>query len=57
MMNQVPYRVLLPEWIWEKARNNEEIKEFVLEYMKRYPHLRVRKVSGKYAICEPKQTV
>jgi len=54
MMKQVPYRVLLPGWIREKARNQEEFKRFVLEYMQRYPEYRVKKVVGDFAICERK---
>ena len=53
-MMQVPYRVLLPQWIWEEARNTEEFKRLVLEYMKRYPEYKVLRVKGMYAICERK---
>lgn len=55
MMKQVPYRVLLPGWIREKARDKEEFKRLVLEYMKRYPDYRVKKVVGEFAICEHKE--
>jgi len=54
MMKQVPYRVLLPKWIREEARDKEEFKRLVLEYMKRYPEYRVKKVVGDFAICERK---
>jgi len=54
MMKQVPYRVLLPGWIREKARDKEEFKRLVLEYMKRYQDYRVKKVVGDFAICERK---
>lgn len=55
MMKQVPYRVLLPGWIREKARDKEEFKRQVLEYMKRYPDYLVKKVVGDFAICEHKE--
>lgn len=55
MMQQVPYRVLLPDWIREEAQNKEDFKRLVLEYMKpRYPEYRVVAVKGKYAICTRK---
>lgn len=49
-----PYRVLLPKWIREEARNQAEFKRLVLEYMQRYPEYRVKKVVGDFAICERK---
>lgn len=55
MFDEVPYRVLLPDWIREKARDKEEFKKLVLEYMKRYPDYRVKKVVGNFAICEKKE--
>ena len=48
------YKVLLPSRIWEEARDKEEFKRLVLEYMKRYPDYRVKKVIGDFAICERK---
>ena len=52
-MNNVPHRVLLPAWIFQQARgNNDEIKRLVLDYMTRYPNYRVLKVSGSFAVCE-----
>lgn len=54
MMQQVPYRVLLPDWIWEEAQDEKHFKQLVLQYMQRYPHYVVRKVQGKFAVCERK---
>ncbi|MEB2281076.1 hypothetical protein LAV73_13875 [Lysinibacillus xylanilyticus] len=31
-MNNVPNKVLLPSWIFEQARDNDEIGRLVLEY-------------------------
>lgn len=45
------YNVLLPDWIWEKAQNMEDVKRNVLAYMKRYPHYKVVKVSNQCAVC------
>lgn len=53
-MEQVPYKVLLPAWIWEKATDTDQLKELVLQYMRRYPEYYVRKVKGRFAICERK---
>lgn len=52
-MNNVPSKVLLPAWIFQQARgNNDEIKRLVLDYMQRYPNYRIIKVSGSFAECE-----
>lgn len=56
MMNSVPTRVLLPAWIFEQAKgDNNEIKRLVQQYMTRYPNYRVVKVSGSFAVCEREQ--
>jgi len=53
MINNVPHRVLLPHWIFEQAKNDEnEIRRLVLQYMTRYPNYRVLKISGSFAVCE-----
>lgn len=44
--------ILLPAWIWEQAKNQEELKKLVLEYMKRYPGYTILKVKGNFAVCE-----
>jgi len=54
MMNQVPYRVLLPSRIWEEAHDKKEFLQLVLDYMKRYPDYKVIKIENRFAICERK---
>ena len=44
--------VLLPAWIWEKAQDKNELKAFILEYMKKYPNYTVKAVKNQMAICE-----
>ncbi|QPA60659.1 hypothetical protein [Lysinibacillus sphaericus] len=51
-MNDVPTKVLLPAWIFEQAKDNDEIRLLVLDYMTRYPNYRIIKVSGSFAVCE-----
>lgn len=51
-MNNVPSKVLLPAWIFEQAKDNDEIRRLVLDYMARYPNYRIVKVSGSFAVCE-----
>ncbi|MGE7840088.1 hypothetical protein ACQKNX_04785 [Lysinibacillus sp. NPDC093712] len=54
-MNNVPSKVLLPAWIFQQAKDNDEIRRLVLQYMRRYPNYRVMKVSGSFAVCEREQ--
>lgn len=49
---EVPTRVLLPGWIWEKARDKDELKALVLKYMERYPNYSVKAIKDHMAICE-----
>ncbi|WP_313469869.1 hypothetical protein [Lysinibacillus sp.] len=51
-MNNVPTKVLLPAWIFGQAKDNDEIRRLVLDYMRRYPNYRIVKVSGSFAVCE-----
>ncbi len=51
-MNNVPSKVLLPTWIFQQAKDNDELRRLVLDYMTRYPNYRVIKVSGSFAHCE-----
>lgn len=52
MLNdQAPYKVLLPSWIWEEAKDKEHFKQLVREYMRRYPDLTVKRVADGFAIC------
>lgn len=44
--------VRLPNHLWEIAQNEQELKQLVLEYMRRYPGYAVKKVKGRFAICE-----
>lgn len=54
-MNDVPSKVLLPAWIFQQAKDNDEIRRLVLQYMRRYPNYRVMKISGNFAVCEREQ--
>lgn len=45
----VPYRVLLPNWVFS---NNRVIESHLKQYMQRYPHYSVIRVEGMYAICK-----
>jgi hypothetical protein len=49
---KVPYRVLLPERIWEQARDKDHFKQLLAAYMKNYPHYIVKAVDGRMAVCE-----
>jgi len=44
--------VRLPEWIWEQAQDKEELKQLIVNYMKRYPNYTILKVKGKFAVCQ-----
>jgi hypothetical protein len=51
--NEFKTNVLLPVWIWEKARDKDELKTLILEYMSpRYPNYVVKSVRDHMAICE-----
>lgn len=53
MLNNVPHRVLLPLWIFEQSKGDEnEIRRLVIQYMTRYPNYRLIKISGSFAVCE-----
>jgi hypothetical protein len=45
-------RVILPKWLWDNAKDNNEFKTYLAYYMQRYPGYRVVKVGKYYAICE-----
>ncbi|PGO25844.1 hypothetical protein CN984_18475 [Bacillus cereus] len=47
-------KVVLPTWVWKGARNEEEVKAQVIEYITpdRYPGYRVIKSHGDRAVCE-----
>lgn len=50
--NQVSTRVLLPKRLWEQARDQEHLKQLILEYMVRYPDYQIKSVKNGFAICE-----
>jgi phenolic acid decarboxylase len=57
LVNNVPYRVLLPAWLLEskdKLTNDEFIKlvQEYLEKYERYPHYQLITVDKHFAICE-----
>jgi hypothetical protein len=52
--DQVSYKILLPKWIWEEAKDKEHFKQLVLQYMRRYPEYTVKSVKDGFAICERK---
>lgn len=54
-MYNVPHKVLLPAWIFEQAKDTNELRSLVLEYMKRYPDYQIIKISGSFAVCEREQ--
>lgn len=56
LLREVPTKVLLPEWIFKKAKNDKELKGLVLQYMQRYPRLKVVKINREkhIAICVKK---
>lgn len=53
-MNQVPYKVILPPKIVEKANGDvEKFKKLVRDYInKGYPHYRILRVKDKFIECE-----
>ncbi|WP_200411395.1 hypothetical protein [Virgibacillus salexigens] len=48
----VPYKVLLPKWVYEQPISEDEFYSSVLQYMQRYPHYHVLYVENGFAICE-----
>jgi hypothetical protein len=53
--DKTPYRVLLPERIWEQAQDKEHFKQLLAAYMRRYPHYIVKAVDGRMAFCERRE--
>jgi len=49
--NRVSTRVLLPKRLWEQARDQEHLKQLILEYMARYPDYQIKSVKNGFAIC------
>ncbi|KYD03472.1 hypothetical protein B4102_3390 [Heyndrickxia sporothermodurans] len=50
----VPYKVLLPPWIWEEAKDQQHLKKLVLQYMRHYSNYSVKSIKDGFAICERK---
>jgi len=50
-MYNIPTTVILPRWIWDKAKDKQDFKRLVGSYMTRYPGYRVEKIGKYYAIC------
>ncbi|MGF7014275.1 hypothetical protein HNR27_001626 [Ornithinibacillus bavariensis] len=44
--------VRLPNWIFEQAQDEKHLKKLVLQYMQRYEGYTIKKVKGRFAVCE-----
>lgn len=49
-------RVILPRWIWDKAKDKSEFKSLIVNYMKRYPGYKILELHKYYAVCERGET-
>ncbi len=45
-------KVLLPAALFEQAQDKQELKQLIVEYMKRYPDYRIVRVKNGFAECE-----
>jgi hypothetical protein len=45
------YKVLLPEWIFETAKDKAHLEQLVLKYMTVYPHYSVKVIKNRFAHC------
>lgn len=45
------YKVLLPEWIFETAKDKKHLEQLVLKYMTVYPHYSVKTIKNRFAHC------
>jgi len=45
----VPYRVLLPKWVFE---NEKQVMTRAKRYMQRYPHYSLIRIENGFAICD-----
>ena len=43
--------VVLPEWVFNQAKDTEHLKQLVLQYMKKYPEYKVKAVKNGMAVC------
>ena len=57
MYSEVTTKVPIPNWIFEQAKDQEELKGLVLQYMQRYPYLKVKKIltNRRIAVCVDKE--
>lgn len=48
--------VVLPQRLWEEARDQEQLKLLILQYMKKcYPNYQIKRVENGFAICERRE--
>lgn len=52
--HEVPTHVVLPARLWKEAKDNDELKSLILQYMERYPQYKVKTVKNGIAICQRK---
>lgn len=52
MIGEFKTNVLLPDWIFDQAKDKKQLKRLVLDYMKRYPDYTVKKIKNRMAECE-----
>lgn len=45
----IPYKVLLPDWVFDQPGMEKELAEM---YLQRYPHYHLIKIDGRLAVCE-----
>lgn len=51
--NKVQSKVLLPAWMFEQAKDKEEFKKLLAQYMKTcYPNYIVKRIDRPFALCE-----
>ena len=51
----VPYKVLLPSWVFKNAKTEHEIEENAKRYIeKSFPEREFIAVEGEYALCKSK---
>jgi len=48
----VPYKVLLPQWVFEHVETDQEVLTNTIQYIQRYPHYTVNRIENGFAICE-----